>query len=213
MFEFEKLYYQILQVLWFCEYLISIYYYYICFMFTIKGKHLLIFTVCVIVILIYNGIFKEDLSTRFHYLSVENKVKYEKCLKDYKESYCDKHEIPYLEDFCLQLKICIESFESYSFLKKDVIASRLQLLIKYLFIDNVDLLLNNYIYKWDNKDKMKHNSIFNIGVVVIVALLFFLLPLYIVIRNIKGLFSQKRTIEGEKFNEGITNEVIIEEKY
>lgn len=186
-------------------------------MFNLKGKHLFFLTAFVIAVLIYNGIFKEDLSTRFHYLSVENKIKYEKCLKDYKENYCDTHEIPYLEDYCMQLKICIESFESYSFLKKDVIASRLQLLIKYLFIDNIDLLLNNYIYKWENKDNLRQNNIFNIGIIVIVAFLFFLLPLYIVMQNIKGSLTQKKTIEEKKVNESYANDynndVIIEEKY
>lgn len=186
-------------------------------MFTLKSKHLFSLTVCVIAVLIYNGIFKEDLSTRFHYLGVENRVKYEKCLKDYKENYCDTHEIPYLEDYCMQLKICIESFESYSFLKKDVIASRLQLFIKYLFIDNIDLLLSNYIYRWENKDSLRKNNFFNIGIVVIVAFLFFLLPLYILTQNIKDSLTQKKTIEKKKVNEshtnGSNNEVIIEEKY
>lgn len=179
-------------------------------MFNLKGKHLFILSVCVIAVLVYNGIFKEDLSTRFHYLSVENRIKYEKCLKDFKENYCDAHEIPYLEDYCMQLKVCIESFESYSFLKKDVIASRLQLLIKYLFIDTVDLLLSNYIYKGEHKDSLNQNHIFNIGIVAIVAILFFLLPLYIVMKGLKGSLNQKKNIKEIEVNESLTNDVIIE---
>lgn len=166
---------------------------------------------------VYNNVFKEDLSTRFHYLSVENKLKYEKCLKDYKENYCDKHEIPYLEDYCLQLKVCIQSFESYSFLKKDVITSRLQLLIKYLLIDNIDLLLKNYIYAAKDDNKTRQNGMFNILVVTIIAVLFFIVPLYIVVHSMKSLLTFKTEKDeaikdSNKILSSENDDVVIEEK-
>ena len=190
-------------------------------MFVDSGK--IIFTAILILsgFAIYTNVFKEDLSTRFHYLSVENKLKYEKCLKEYKDNYCDKHEIPYLEDYCLQLKVCIQSFESYAFLKKEVIASRLQILIKYLFLDNVDLLLKNYIYSDENSTSWKQNGVLNLIVVVIIAVLFVILPLYIITHNIRRLLMPKTTSNIQKcastdrshdISHSEQDNVIIEEK-
>ena len=95
--------------------------------------------------------------------------------------------------------------------------SRLQLLIKYLLIDNIDLLLKNYIYAAKNDNKTRQNGIFNILVVITIAVLFFILPLYIVVHSMKSLLTFKTEKDEDikdsnKILSSENDDVIIEEK-
>ena len=135
-------------------------------------------------LLLYKEVFEKDLKSRFDEDIVKTRIKYNNCLKQYKESYCGIYDIPYLESYCNELLICINTNEAKSSTNTNNLTTRLQLLIKYFIIDNFDLFLNHYIYMDDDNKKNNQNMIYNTIFIIIIFLLCLLLPMQLILRKI-----------------------------
>lgn len=131
---------------------------------------------------LYREVFKKDLITRFNEHSIKNRLQYERCIKEYKDSYCGIHDIPYLEDHCSEMLLCIKTNEAKAATNANKLATRLQVLIKYFVIDNFDLFLNHYIYM-DDKNTKNQSMLYNLVVIALLFVLCVLIPLHLVLRK------------------------------
>ncbi|OBA28701.1 hypothetical protein HANVADRAFT_51170 [Hanseniaspora valbyensis NRRL Y-1626] len=144
-------------------------------------------------LLLYKEVFKKDLKSRFEEDIVKSRIKYNNCLKQYKESYCGIYDIPYLESYCNELLLCINTNDARSSTNTNNLTTRLQLLIKYFIIDNFDLFLNHYIYM--NNDNNNQNMIYNTIFIIIIFLLCLLLPMQLILRKIYPNKVKEKSIE------------------
>lgn len=150
---------------------------------------------------LYREVFKKDLITRFNEHSIKNRLQYERCKKEYKDSYCGIYDIPYLEEHCNEMLLCINTNEAKTAINASKLATRLQVLIKYFVIDNFDLFLNHYIYM-DDKNTKNQSMFYNL---VFLALLFafcVLIPLYLVLGKTHPVNDKKQEQATHTHNAG-----------